>query len=78
MAKSRFSNRTKSLPIFNLCTAETLASCFLANLATSGTQAKSCGRCTTSATWSITLENSHVEPKNGGLEDDVPFQLGDL
>ena len=23
-----------------------------------------------------TLENSHFEPQNGGLEDDFPFQLG--
>lgn len=43
MAKSRFPKRTKSLPTVNLCTAEPLASCFLANLSTSGTQAKSCG-----------------------------------
>ena len=25
-----------------------------------------------------TLENQRLEPKNGGLEDDFPFQLGDF
>ena len=28
--------------------------------------------------WEYTLENERLEPKNGALEDNVPFQLGDF